>query len=251
MATKKTAGAVVDYQKILQDLAARQTKAAAGLSSGSNFASIKGGQLVIGGARMQNDEARVVVLHTMQERAYYVDNFDPANPVSPTCYAYGEVDGGPPSTPHEKAAEKQSDKCNDCEHAEWGSANRGRGQACRQHMRLIFVASDNKTEAESEFVQLKIPPTSLKNVKGWLDHLGAQNLPTIAVETMVKASPDPKSQVTVSLTAGKNVLPGVLGGLLPRLADAERVISAPYPEFEEEAPSKPAKKSAKTARRKY
>lgn len=253
MATKKTAGAVVDYQEILRQLAEKQSKAATGLSAGSNFASIKGGQLVIGGARMQGDEAKIVVLHTMQDRAYYENDYDPDNPETPTCYAYGDVDGGAPVAPHEKAAEKQSDKCKNCEHAEWGSAKRGRGQACRQHMRLIFVASDNKTEGESEFVQIKVPPTSLKNVKGWLDHLGAQNLPTVAVETTLKVSPDPKVQVTVNLAAGKNVTPGVLGQLVPRLADAERIISEPYPEFEEEAPAKRTVKKAakKAARRKY
>jgi len=252
MATKSKAlvpakgTAIVDYKAMLKDMAAKQAKAAAALSSGSNFASFKGGQLTINGATIPGAKANIIVLAVMQERAYYEGPYDGDVKSSPTCYAYGEVNGGEVVAPHEKAAEPQSDKCKTCEHAQYGSAPVGKGQACKQMQRVIFVAADGKTEAESQLVQAKIPPTSLKNVKGWLDEIGAREAHSAEVITELSVVPDAKTQFQVYLKPVAEAKESQLAAVFPRISVAEKQMAEPYPEMEETpAPKKPAAKKRK------
>lgn len=262
MATKKStavstevktpkAGVPANQMAILAELAKRQSKAASTLSSGSEFASFKGGQLVINGARMPDDTARIIVLGVMQERAYYVEDYDPDTKAAPDCYAYGNPDGDTPEAPHEKAKNPQAKTCATCEWSKYGTANRGKGQACRQGVRIAFVAADNKTEADSAIIQAKVPPTSIKNVKGWLDTIGAAGMATPQVITELSVTPDPKTQIQVLLSVEEDATPQQLSAVLPRIATAEKSMAEPYPDFDDEE-EKPAKKAAKkTTKRKF
>jgi hypothetical protein len=111
-------------------------------------------------------------------------------------------------------------------------------------VRLAIVAADGKTEGTSTIYQAKVPPTSLKNVKGWLDEVGARELAPVQVVTQLSCTPDPKTQLQVHLKLLREVDDDTLGQVLPRISAAERMMQEPYPEFEEAAPKKAAKKPA-------
>jgi hypothetical protein len=246
MATKKPGTEIVDHNAILAGIAAKQAKAAASLASGSAFASFKNGALVINGAAQPNGKANIVVLAMMRERAYYGDEYNADQIVPPDCFAFGEVNGGETFAPHPEAQNPQAETCAECPRSKYGSAARGRGQACRDIQRIAFIPSDNKTEADSSIVQAKIPPTSLKNVKAYLDELGASGMATVQAVTELTVRPDPKTQITVTMRPVGAVKPGVIGSVVKRLAAAEKALQEPY-RYEEEKP----KAAKKTAKRKF
>lgn len=247
---------VVDWRSSLKASAQKQAKAAEALTTGSVMVSFKGATLSIGGMQRRNNEAEVIVLAVMNERAYYEGKYNPEEPRSPACYAYGEVDGAMPIAPHKEAPEPQHDTCKGCPHAEWGSADVGRGQACRQSVKLALVAMPEKGEmkapelAQAEINFARIPPTSLKAVKVYLDWLGAQDSATYAWRTKLEVRPSSKSIFTVHLTPEGEVPADWHGAILARVKDAAKAIEQPYPTFDEAAANQ-AKAPAPKGKRRF
>jgi hypothetical protein len=247
--------AVSDWAAEAKAAAAKQTKAASVLGSTSPNISFRAATLSIGGIQQRNNKADIVVLATMQERAYYEGDFDPDNPRTPVCYAYGEVDGELPVAPHEKSQKPQNATCKGCPNAEWGSANQGRGQACRQHFKFIAVQAQ-KTTAPDELGSAtlftgRIPPTSLKAAKVYLDFLGVKDAPTFAVTTELEVRPSTKSIFTVHLEPGNDIPKAWQGPVLSRLEEARKEISAPFPEFDDEPKGRREQKAAPKGKRRF
>jgi hypothetical protein len=239
---------VVSWNDMLKTTAAKQVKAAEALNAGSVMVSFKGATLTIAGAQRRNNQARTIILATMNERAFYEGKYNPDEPRTPICYAYGEIDMGMPIGPHEEASLPQNKTCKGCEHAEWGTADVGRGQACRQSVKLALVALPDKGGSPEEIGNApvnfaRLPPTSLASAKVYLDWLGVQELPTFAVETLLEVRPSSKSIFTVHLTPGDEVPATWRGSIMNRVAEAMRTMAQPYPKFEEE--KKPAPKTGK------
>lgn len=246
---------VADWQTLLKGSAAKQVKAAEALTTGSIMVSFKGAVLSIGGMQRRNNSADVIVLAIMNERAFYEGKYDPDSPRTPVCYAYGEVDGGMPISPHDESSKPQNETCKGCEHAEWGTADVGRGQACRQTVKLALIAlpEQGKPTAldleKSDINYARIPPTSLKAVKVYLDWLGAQQSATFAHVTKLEVRPSSKSIFTVHLTPEQEILPAWRPAVAARVHEAMKAIEAPYPTFEEEA--KAAAKPAPAGKKRF
>jgi len=232
---------VVNWTSMLKESAAKQAKASESLAVSSVMVSFKGAILSIGGIQRRNNTARVVVLCIMNERAFYSGKYNPDEPRTPVCYAYGEVDGGLPEEPHEASTDKQSDACKGCPNAEWGTADVGRGQACRQSVKLALVALPEGKPSAIDIDRLdinfaRIPPTSLKAVKVYLDWLGANGMATFSTITKLEVVPSSKSIFTVHLTPEEE-LPGAWhGAIAAKVKAAQTAIDQPYPEFEERQP---------------
>jgi hypothetical protein len=236
---------VADWQSMMKASAAKQVKAAESLTTGSIMVSFKGGVLTIAGMQRRNNAAEVIVLAVMNERAKYEGPYNPDEPRTPVCYAYGEVDGGMPVSPHEASSDSQNATCRGCPHAEWGTADVGRGQACRQSVKLALLAlpeAGKPTVQDLENAEInfaRIPPTSLKAVKVYLDWLGAQDSATFAHVTKLECRPSSKSIFTVHLTPEREILPAWRSAVASRVREGQAGIAAPYPTFENEKP-KPA-----------
>jgi hypothetical protein len=247
MATKNLparpkAGAIVSWNDAVKAAAAKQVKAAAVLGANSAMISFRAATLSVGGVQQRNNVADMVILATMNERAYYKGAFDPDNPRTPVCYAYGEVDGGLPIAPHKESTEPQSAACKGCKHAEWASADVGRGQACRQHFKFVGIQA-TKSATPEELAQATIytgrmPPTSLKAAKVYLDFLGVKDAATFAVTTQLEVRASSKSIFTVHLEPGGDLPRQWQSPVLARLDEARKIIESPYPVFEEEKPAK-------------
>lgn len=246
---------VANWATMMRNSAAKQQKAAEALTSGSATISFRGGVLSVGGMERRSGEVRGIVLCVMNERCYYEGDYDPDEPRTPICYAYGEVDGVMPVAPHEESTEPQADACKGCPHAEFGSAEKGRGQACRQHVKFAFLPFPEKGEPDLDSIPIyfgRIPPTSLKAAKVYLDFLGTVEEPTFSRETLIECRPSTKTILTVTMTPGEEQVPTEWRSIImTRVQEAQVEICKPFPIFEEDAPKPAAKKKAGAAKKRF
>ncbi len=174
------------------------------------FASIKDG-LHIGGNRMADDQAEVIILDYICENNYYHGKYDPKNPQSPSCYSFGRKEED--LVPHDKAKgywdpDSESfikpDSCAECPMNQFDSAETGSGKACKNQRRLAFISANGLDSAEAieaaDVVQLKVPPTSLKPWKGYVRAVAQQGGHPMFVVTTVEARKEEWDRVFFSIT---------------------------------------------------
>ena len=113
--------AVANWDEALAQKAMAAKKVASHIGGGSrNVLSFKGGKLSYQGGNVPGNKLNVVVLSAINENNFYEGRYDPNNPQSPTCYAFGRPDGEDENMgPHEavkKAGNSQSEtgRCADC-----------------------------------------------------------------------------------------------------------------------------------------
>jgi len=187
MATRKgtTGKEVINYDERLAALAEESAGMEARVGGGGSYISIRGGNFTFREEILGNPFQCVVLEHCL-DNAYYVGGFDPDNPSSPVCFAVArgaEED----LAPHEDAPEPQSELCIDCPQNEWGTADTGRGKACKNGRRLALLHMDdleNGGVEEAEVAMLRVPPTSLKYWASYVKKLTrTMKLPPLAVVT--------------------------------------------------------------------
>lgn len=104
------------------------------------------------------DELEAVVLDMRYLNTYYAKRFVPGVIESPSCWAIS--DDANNMIPDDSSVKKQSDSCNGCPMAEWGSAGAGsKGKACSNKIRIALVPPD--ATAESPIWTLDLAPTSI------------------------------------------------------------------------------------------
>lgn len=247
MAKKGTA--VIKWEEKLAAMA--DAAAAAEQGGGGNFLSLRGGMLAYQGNAIPGDKINVIVLDSLHERQYFDDDYDPDTPQSPACYAFAKAgEDEDEMAPHEKAPHKQSETCACCEWAEWGSSDKGRGQACKQVRRLSLILADQaQTPAaikDAEEVYLKVPVTSVKAWRGYVQQIAALKRPPFAVVTEISVVKDPKTQFRVQFRLVSQITKAEqFEALMTRHETARKTIDFPYPDFAEEEAAAPARKTRK------
>ena len=229
-----------------------------------NFISLKSGVMSYNGNAIPGNKLDVIVIDSILENLYFGGAYDPNTPQSPICYAFGRAEDD--MAPHEKVAEPFSEQCSDCQYNEWGSADTGRGKACRNVRRLAVIPADTLDDAQSitdaAVAYLKVPVTSVKAWAEYVNKLSAVNKPPLAFVTEISVIPDAGTQFKVSFNAVEAIEDGALIGALLAKADiVEQSIAFPYQPAEETTPppAKPATRrkpeakaaAAKPARRKF
>lgn len=201
--------------------------------------SVRGGVLQIGGAPIKDNRAKVIVLDSAYINAYYGgESFDPDNPKSPICFALNRVDEH--MAPHKESHEPQHEACEGCGMNEFGSAEKGRGKACKNGRRIAVIAAQQLSEAsieDQEIFYLDIPVTS---VKGWSYYVhGLANTmkrPTWAVVTELSVVPDPKTQFRVVFNVEEPISDGrFLQAIKTRRDGLKEDILFPFPKYQENA----------------
>lgn len=142
-----------------------------------------------------------VILGGNQCNMYYEGAYEPGVFRPPTCYAVastlwerGEVDAkiAPPGD----LKTKQSDRCKDCKWNAFGTADRGRGKACKNTVRLAMLPAYGDGKLQQRFdkvdgVMLSIPPTSLKAWTLYVNHVvEGLKRPVCSVVTRVRKVPN-------------------------------------------------------------
>jgi hypothetical protein len=255
--TKETGTAVATWDEELaaEAAAAEAQEASAG---GAQFISLRGGILSYGGNAMNNNEMAVIIIASRLENVFYEGNFDPDTPQAPTCYAFGkdEKDMAPHPNVFE-ASNQQHDTCAGCEMNEWGSADTGRGKACRNSRRIViipggafnqngqFLPPDEGVIANAQEAFMRLPVTSVKAyanyIKGVANGALGRKLPPYAVFTKIKVTPDASTQFKVNFTALGEVPNDLIGAIRSRRDAAEAIIETPYPKPEDAPPPPPAR----------
>jgi len=261
MATKKSAStAVAKWDEEL----ARQAAAAAAVEESTatgTFFSLKGGILSFNDAPVPGNEMAVIILDGVLENVYYEGAYDPDSVQGPKCFAFGrEEKEMKPHTIVIESDNSMSDKCAGCEMNEWGSADTGRGKACRNSRRLAMIPAgnfndkgklevfDDEAFESSAIGFMKLPVTSVKGYAAFVKQVSAAlKRPPFAVFTKVKVVPDPSSQFKVLFEPMSQVPDELLGTIFSRVEEAKLSIESPYPAFEEQeapAPRRGAKAAA-------
>jgi hypothetical protein len=236
-AAKAPGTALVKWDEILAAKAKQAAKVVSSIGGGSkNVLSFKGGKLSYQGGNVPGNALNVVVLSAVNENNFFEGRYDPNNPSSPTCYAWGSPDGDDAHMkPHEKAPNPQSGECQNCPNNEWGSAETGRGKACKNVVSLAMVSEDALESVDklmaAEVFYAKLPVTSGKSWKGFVNDCGDKHY----IQFLTELSVTPSGETYTVDFAAVRELPRdeVLGALLDRSEKEDRKWgSEPYPVFE-------------------
>lgn len=263
-ATKKTSSSTA-VAKWDEELARQAAVAAATEESTATgqFFSLKSGVLSFNDAPLPNNEMAVVILDGILENVFYEGKYDSDNPQGPTCFAFGREEKT--MEPHKIVIENgnsqagASGQCAGCEMNEWGSADTGRGKACRNTRRLAMIPAgtfengkfkaftDEEQFENAGIAYMKLPVTSVKGYAAFVKQIaGALKRPPHAVFTKVSVRPDPSSQFKVVFEPLASISDDLLGIIMQRHEEAVASIDFPYTPFEEQERPAP-KRGAKAA----
>lgn len=232
---------------------------------GGRFFGTKGGILTYDGNTIPKNRMAVVVLASVIENAYYAGKYDPSNPQSPTCFAFGTseadmaphsvcVEAGTAVTPQEKGG------CGSCPLNEYGSADTGKGKACKNQRRLAVIPAgeitgdgkmvfekDEQVLKDAEIGYLRVPPTSLKAYAGYVKQTATlKKRPLHGVATLVLLEPGTPFKMSFQFLG--NIPDDIMAVVMERREEALSAIEFPYPAVDGSktkfGPKKGAAKSA-------
>jgi hypothetical protein len=191
----------------------------------------------------------------------------------PKCFSFGRNesemephDNVPdPEDSEDSYFELQSEFCDECPHAEWGSADTGRGKACTNRRRLAlipggrFTAKTGKRKSETEMevfedpdhfrdadiAFLKLPVTSTKAWSKYVHSIRKEHgAPPFAVLTHIYVEPHEKNQFEFFFDCIEVITdPDLLEILFARNEEAKEAIEQPYEEPSEEQMEQPKAKA--------
>ena len=169
-------------------------------SSAGNYISIRGKNFSYQGAVLE-EPLKVAVIDYGFENALYEGKWDPEDPQPPVCFAVAKTTDE--LAPHPDSPKPQSEQCKGCPHNEYGTADTGKGKACKNSLRLALLSTETKKfdadfVAKTEPALMRLPPTSVKHFRGYLKKItdGLQ-LPIFSVITALSFEEEPATPVVV------------------------------------------------------
>lgn len=230
------------------------------VSAGGGFLSTRAGVMSFDDEAMPGNHVCVVIVDDFFENTYYEGEWDPNAIVSPNCYAFAreklELAPHPSMRSHPGYFDPQHDVCQGCPKNEWGSADKGKGKACQNRLRLMLVPAgryiprpkskdldlDLFTDAEhfqeADPVFLKLPPTSVEEYAKYVSQLSAAHgLPPHGVITCVAVVPETRKgrnnlhRITFEMI--ERVPDDLLGVVMERHEKATEMPFSPYTPPEE------------------
>lgn len=265
MATKPKAAtgtAVANYDEEMARYAAQYSKQEEN-SGGIPYFSVKGATLMFAGSPVPDNRMACVIVDVLIEHAYYEGRYDPDNPSPPNCFAFGRDENE--MEPHRvcvDAGSAQNDVCGMsgrdgcCPLNEFGSADTGRGKACKNTRRLALLPVPGEFDANGKFTvdQDELPNwlenssfgffrpgvTSVKAFSNYIKQAGeAMKLPPFGLITKVEIKPDASNQYAVEVKAIDKLPKALVPTVLRRLEEVKPIIETPYPPAEDR-PARPA-----------
>ncbi len=257
MATKKPPmnenRSIAKWDEELAKAAAKARGVVANIAQGK-FISARAGQLSFNGQPFPGNKLCALVVDFVRENVLYEGAFDAENPQSPVCFAFGREDRE--MRPHEMSTKKQNETCGLCPMNAWGSAEKGRGKACKNRMRLAVIAAGTLTKSgefelikdpkhfqSAEIAYINLSVMSVKDFAGYVQNLdNVMHLPPFGVYTEISVVPDPKAQFKWVFKPLGRIPNEIIPALMARVEEAEKTTEFPY-QPSEEAPATPAKNS--------
>lgn len=145
--------------------------ATAGGIAGWPYIGTSGGIFTLGEDDHRDKLEDVIILGAMHENAYYEGDYVAGESSAPVCFALSETedDLAPPESLGEARqilhSEPVGEKCVDCWANQFGTAERGKGKACKNVRRLALLPADKLTVpylSKVEGAMLRLPVTSVK-----------------------------------------------------------------------------------------
>jgi hypothetical protein len=185
----------------IQKLELDDTTTALAGQSGFKRISIKGGvfRMIEGGQELASSDERsmnIVIVNAAPKtgRSYYEGSYKDGANLSPTCWSSDSV------KPDDSVENKQAVACASCPHNVAGSAQGGKGRACRFSHKIAVVLADS---LEGDVYAMQVASTSFFGkpvgkympLQAYSKWLKAMNMPISAVVTEMrfdKDSPVPK-----------------------------------------------------------
>lgn len=237
--TKKPGTQVILWEEEMKAAAVKQAQGEK-VFEGFKRINIQGGFMMIDGEAVPGNELDVVVLAAAPLNEYYSTAYNPAKPTVPDCYAYGDPTADDPEEgmAPKDVEDQQAESCAECPLNVMGSADTGRGKACKNVRRLLVMpASDLEDGAEAlkeaELRSLGVPVMSVKNWAKYVkDVLGEEvGRPYFGVVTTVSVKPDPKSQFKIHFAFKEliNFDQKLWDAMKAKHNDALKAVVAPYP----------------------
>jgi hypothetical protein len=115
---------------------------------------------------------QVVVLGTSLVNAWYDNDYDPETPGAPACTAIGEVGKEAEMAPPDSVPKKQHETCRGCPQAAFGTADKGRGKACKNSRRVAVIGMTDD-RPEPQVMLLNIPPTGLRKFSAYVKQIAS------------------------------------------------------------------------------
>lgn len=232
--------AVGSLAKQLQEQAEAAANMERGAPMGRSF-SFKGGQMVFDGAPVKDNEVVVIIAGAVIAKTFYEGDYDPDNPEAPVCFAF-DTDPDNLAPIPENVADLQNDVCATCQWNQFGSADRGKGKACKDARRLallpagtiqrngdIELVEDAKELAKAELGFAILPPTSLTPYATFVRQVAnTMKMPPHGVYAVMKCNPDPKNQFVISWEVIDVVPEKLLATIMERHDEAQKALVQPY-----------------------
>lgn len=258
MPKKVTTTAMTKYDERLAQMA-KSAKKAIAVQGGGNFISLRGGMMSYQSATIPNNTMRCIVIDAIIDKPYYEGAFDPDNFSTPRCYALGRDKSEMAPNP-DQVPDPISPACSGCPNNVFGSADVGKGKACKDYQRLALITEgDLDNVEEAEIAYMRIPVTSGGNwAKLVDDYESAYHKPPLAFITEISVVKDSGNRLPgwhVEFKMADEIKDAdVLDALLTRYDAVSREIFFPYPEAtegaEEEAQTKAPAPKKKVVRAK-
>jgi hypothetical protein len=209
------------------------------------FIGTRGGILSVGGQPVEGNKILVIILDHVYENVFYKGKFDADAPASPNCYAFGHVEDG--MAPHEDAGDKQAAECSGCPQNEWGTADTGKGKACKNIRRLAIISANGLTPEGVPDAEIFYAKVSVTSVKPWAHYVkgvaSTLKRPPFGVITEISLTPDAKTQFKMNFRVVESLGQEFIVPILARLESVKEEITFPYGKFNPESDeAKPAKK---------
>lgn len=254
-------GQTLNYEDELAKYAQENASVAEATASTGNWMTFQGGVMKYKNAEIPDGKVEVIVLRAMLENLFYEEKFDPDQPTTPVCFAFGMVRDD--MVPHEKSPKVQSEQCKTCPQNAWGSGDTGKGKACKNQIRLALIPWGDATREQierAEIANAKLPVTSIKNWGGYVGQLTAKYPDrkgvAAAFVTEISVERDAKTQFQVKFRLVEPVDKKLLPAVWARVAETDAMLHPdnPYPPIERAAApprgrGNPAKYARSAARR--
>lgn len=251
---KEKGGAIMKYDVEMARLAAQMAEQESIVGSGNNL-SFRNGQLSYKGNPIPGNKLDVIVLDALIMKKWFANDFDPNNPESPDCFAFSEDRKEDNLAPHVESTAAQNETCLGCPHNEWGTADRGKGKACRDVRRLALITADDADTVEGiQKAAMAFAEISVTNVKYWAGY--AQQLastlkkPPFGVVTRLSCAPDKETQVKVSFEMVSVITDKKLyKALFDKYEQAQKELHKPYPKNTSDGATKSKGKKSNTKKK--
>lgn len=250
MAKKVATGgttALAKWNQQLADMAKAAKKAVSKIGGVGNFISLKGGVMTYRGGIQPENKMKAIVVDAVLENQYYSGAFDPDNFASPDCYAFGRDPDTMAPNP-EYVENPVNPTCSGCPNNEWGSADVGKGKACKEVQRLAIITEGDMDDIENaEIAFLKVPVTSSKAWAGYVRSLDdAYHYPPLAFITEISVVKENTNKLPgwhVDFKLLQQIEDGeVIAALMEKFQRVSKDIIFPYPKMDqvEEQPTRRA-----------